>query len=237
MVRDHHKWFSRSLNREMELLIFGHGGPPMIVFPTSMGAFFEYEDRGMVGALADKLEHGKLRLFCVSSVDNESWYCKKIHPRHRVERHLHYEDYILNEAVPLIRHLTRVDSIGVTGCSFGAYHAMAMALRHPYVFTSCITIGGAFDIRQFLDGWNDTDAYLLNPLAFLPALSDPYYLDQYRRNKFVLATGEWDICRADTEAFSRVLAAKGLPHSLHVWGFGSKHDWPFWQPMASAYLP
>ena len=37
-------------------------------------------------ALADKLEHGKLRLFCVSSVDSESWYCKKIHPRHRVAR-------------------------------------------------------------------------------------------------------------------------------------------------------
>ena len=103
MTRDHHKWFSRSLNRDMELLVFGHAGPPVIVFPTSMGAFFEYEDRGMITALADKLEHGQLRLFCVSSVDSESWYCKKIHPRHRVERHLHYEDYILNEVVPLIQ--------------------------------------------------------------------------------------------------------------------------------------
>ena len=26
MVRDHHKWFSRSLNRDMELLAFGHAG-------------------------------------------------------------------------------------------------------------------------------------------------------------------------------------------------------------------
>ena len=66
MTRDHHKWFSRSLNRDMELLAFGHAGPPVIVFPTSMGAYFEYEDRGMITALADKLEHGKLRLFCVS---------------------------------------------------------------------------------------------------------------------------------------------------------------------------
>ena len=84
MTRDHHKWFSRSLNRDMELLVFGHDGPPVMVFPTSMGAFFEYEDRGMVGALADKLEHGHLRLFCMPSVDGESWYCRKIHPRHRV---------------------------------------------------------------------------------------------------------------------------------------------------------
>jgi len=74
VTRDHHRWFSRSLNRDMDLLVFGHAGPPVVVFPTSMGAFFEYEDRGMVGALADKLRHGGLRLFCVSSVDGESWY-------------------------------------------------------------------------------------------------------------------------------------------------------------------
>jgi len=33
----------------MELLVFGHAGVPMIVFPTSMGRFFEYSDRGMIG--------------------------------------------------------------------------------------------------------------------------------------------------------------------------------------------
>jgi esterase/lipase superfamily enzyme len=217
MTRDHHKWFSRSLNRDMELLIFGHDGPPVMVFPSSQGAFFEYEDRGMVGALADKLEHGRLRLFCLSSVDSESWYCKKIHP-------------------PLVRHLTRHDNIGVTGCSFGAYHAMALALRHPYTFTSCITMGGAFDITQFLDGYHDEDCYFLNPPAFLPGLSDPYYLDQFRRNKWVIVTGDHDICRAPNEQFSAIMSAKGIPHALHVWN-NSKHDWPYWRPMAAAYLP
>ena len=216
MTRDHHRWYSPSLGREMDLLVFGHAGPPVIVFPTSMGAFFEYEDRGMVGALADKLEHGALRLVCVSSVDAESWYNKGLHPRQRVERHLRFEDYILNEVVPLVRHLARPDGIGVTGCSFGAYHAIALALRHPDTFTSCVTMGGAFDIGQFLDGYFDEDCYFLNPPSFLPGLSDPYYLDQYRRNKWVLVTGDEDICRAANEQFSGVLHGKGIPHSLHV---------------------
>ena len=237
MLRDHHKWFSRSLNRDMELLVFGHEGPPMIVFPTSMGTFFEYEDRGMVNALADKLEQGQLRLFCVSSVDSESWYCKKIHPRHRVERHLHYEDYVLNEVVPLIRHLTRQDAVGVTGCSFGAYHALTMALRHPDVFTSCVTMGGAFDLKRFLDGYYDDDAYLLSPTDFLPGLGDGWFLDRFRRNKWVLVTGEADICRAATEQAAGLLAAKGIPCSLHVWGHGSHHDWPEWTKMAGVYIP
>ncbi len=237
MTRDYHRWYSRSLGRHMELLVFGHAGPPFVVFPTSMGAFFEYEDRGMVAAVRDKLDHGRLQLYCVSSVDGESWYAGGVHPRQRVERHLQYETYILGDVVSLVRQLNHSPGIGVTGCSFGAYHAMAIALRHPYVFTSCVTISGAFDISQFLGGWSDQDAYLLNPPWFLPELGEAYYLNQYRRNKIVLATGEWDICRAANEGFSRLLGAKGIPHSLHVWGSGSQHDWPYWLPMASAYLP
>ena len=53
----------------------------------------------------------------------------------------------------------------------------------------------------------------------------------------MLVTGEYDICRAANESFSGLLHDKGIPHSLHVWGYGSKHDWPDWQPMAAAYLP
>ncbi len=237
MHRQYTKWYSRSLNRDMELLVFGHAGPPVLVFPSSMGAFFEYEDRGMVAAVAHKLEAGELQLFCLSSVDSESWYNRRTHPKHRVMRHLEYEEYVLGDVVPFVHHLNRHASIGVTGCSFGAYHAMILALRHPSVFGECITMGGAFDISQFLDGYHDEDCYFLGPLEFLPNLSDAYYLDQYRRNKWDLVTGEHDICRAANESFSGLLYAKGIPHSLHVWGDGSKHDWPDWRPMAAAYLP
>ena len=76
MTRDYHRWYSRSLGRDMELLVFGHAGPPVVVFPSSMGAFFEFEDRGMVEALRGKLDGGGLQLFCVSSVDGESWYAR-----------------------------------------------------------------------------------------------------------------------------------------------------------------
>ena len=51
MHREHHRWYSPRLNREMELLIHGHAGACVLVFPTSQGRFYEYEDRGMVAAL------------------------------------------------------------------------------------------------------------------------------------------------------------------------------------------
>jgi esterase/lipase superfamily enzyme len=99
MNREYHKWYSPSLHRDMELLVFGHGGQPVIVFPTSMGRFFDYENRGMIEAVRSKYEGGELQAFCVDSVDTESWYNKGIHQRDRVLRHEAYERYLLHEVL------------------------------------------------------------------------------------------------------------------------------------------
>src|SRR5690349_17010619 len=80
MNREYHRWYSPSLNREMELLIFGHAGARVLVFPTSLGKYYEWEDRGMIGVLHEHLERGWLQLYCVDSVDAESWYARWAHP-------------------------------------------------------------------------------------------------------------------------------------------------------------
>lgn len=237
MAREYFRWYSQQLQRDMELLMFGHGGRPMVVFPTSMGTFFEYEDRGMVEALAPKIDAGEVQLFCVSTVDTETFYADHLHPRQRIDRYLAWERYLVEDIVNFVRHRNGSSTMGVTGCSFGAFHAFLMALRHPDVFTSCVTMGGAFDLKRFLDGYTDMDAYLLSPPDFLPGLGDEWFLSRMRANKWVLVTGENDICRQQTEAAAAMLGAKGVPHSLHVWGHGSIHDWPEWVKMASAYIP
>ncbi len=235
MNREYHRWYSQHLGHDMELLIFGHAGTPYLVFPSSMGSFYEYEDTGMVGAIAEKVRHGLVQLFCVSSADRESWYNRGAHPRHRVERALAYEQYLLEDVLPLVRGRNG-NRLGVTGCSFGAYQALTLALRHPDVVTSCVVMSGAFDIHPFLDGYFDQDCYFLCPTDFLPGLEDAWYLDRYRSRKWVLATGEHDICLRENERLSNLLTSKGIPHSLHVWQ-GMWHDWPWWQKMAQAYLP
>ena len=209
----------------------------MIVFPTSLGSMHEYEDRGMVHAVADKIEAGQLQLVCVSSIDDQTFYARDRHPRARIDRYLAYERYLLDEVAPFGKAISGGQTMGLTGCSFGAYHAFTMALRHPDVFTSCIPMGGAFDISRFLDGYVDLDSYLLSPTEFLPRLTDEWFLSRIRRNKWVLVTGERDICRGATEHAAAILAARHIPHSLHVWGHGSEHDWPEWVKMARAYVP
>ena len=143
MNREYLKAFSQELHRDMEMLVFGHSGFPLLVFPTSMGRFFEYEDRGMIGTLAGKIDSGELQVFCPDAVDTESWYNKSVHPRVRVLRHMQYERYILYEVLPFIRWKNQKQGLAVTGASFGGYHAVNFALKHPDVVTHCVSMSGA----------------------------------------------------------------------------------------------
>jgi len=236
MNREYQKWYSQALGRDMELLVHGHGGAPVLVFPSSMGKFFEYEDRGMTETLREKLEGGTVQLFCVDSVDGESWYNKAVHPRVRVARHIQYENYLLKEVFPFMKEKNGNGGLVTTGCSFGAYHAMNLALRHPGLVTKCVTMGGAFDIKQFLDGYYDDDCYFNSPMDYMQNI-DGDYVKSFRANFYLLVTGEHDMCWDKNEAFARVLGLKAIPHRLYVWGDGTGHDWPWWQRMAQAYLP
>lgn len=236
MNREYHNDFSHQLRRNMELLVFGTGGFPVLIFPTSQGRFFDFEDRGMVAITAPKIDRGELQLFCVDSVDSESWYNKSVHPRQRVERHMQYERYLLNELVPWIRSRNQSPGLAAAGCSFGGYHAVNLAFRHPDLVTYCLSMGGAFDIHQFLDGYYDDDCYFNCPPDFLPNLGDQWYLSRYRNMKTVLAAGEYDICVDANRHLSQIMDSKQIPHWLDVWGDHAVHDWPWWQRMWAKFF-
>lgn len=236
MNREYHKWHSPRLGREMELLVFGRAGAPLLVFPTSMGRFYQYEDMGMIGALAHRIDAGQLQAICVDSVDEESWYNKGIPPADRARRHRVYEDYVLHEVVPFLRQRSGQERISVTGCSFGGYHSVNFALRHPDIVWRCVSMGGAFDIKQFLNGHYDSECYFQNPPDYLPGLNDGWFWDRYQQMQLILATGEHDICLAENQRLSGILAAKRIPHWLDIWGDQTGHDWPWWRQMAGKYF-
>jgi esterase/lipase superfamily enzyme len=177
-----------------------------------------------------------LQIFCPDAVDTESWYNKGVHPRVRVMRHLQYERYILNEFLPFLRHKNGSPTLAVTGCSFGGYHAVNFALKHPDVVTHCVSMSGAFDIHQFLDGYYDDDCYFNCPVDYLPKMSDDWFLSHYRRMKIVLGTSNWDMCMDQNVKLSGMLNDKAIPHWLDVWNDNSTHDWPLWVRMAAKYF-
>ena len=236
MHREYHKWFSGRLGRDMELLVFGHGGLPVLVFPTSGGRFYEFEDRGMVGAVAGRVDAGQLQFFCVDSVDMESWYNRSVPPRWRIARHVQYESYLMNEVVPLIRTKNRDAHLVSLGCSFGGYHATNIALRHPDVLTGLLSMSGAFDLSNFLGGYYDQDVYFNLPMHYLPNLSDPWFFERYNRNTYILGTGWDDQCLGQNQQLDRILSEKNIPHKLYTWDTYNAHDWPTWHKMIQEYL-
>ena len=219
----------------MDLLVFGHTGARVLVFPTSMGKFHEWEDRGMIAALGEHLERGWLQLYCVDSVDAESWYAKWKHPHDRAVRHGDYERYLLNEVLPLSWQRNPNPYLITVGASFGAYHAANFAFRHPELVSRMLGMSGLYDIKQQTDGWSDNDVYFNSPSDFIAHEHDPGRLDALRRMDIILAIGRDDSMRGNNEWMSKVLWDKGVGNALRLWD-GWAHDWPWWHQMVQKYI-
>jgi esterase/lipase superfamily enzyme len=235
MKRDYRKWRSPALEREMELLVFGERGTPVLVFPTSMGRFYQWEDFGMIGHLRPRIDEGLMQLWCVDSVDSESFYNKQVGALERARRHLAYDRYLTAEVVPTIRKENSDPYLELLGASFGAFHAVTLATRHPGIASRAIGLSGAYDAAKWLDGMREQDAYFANPLAFLPGLADERLLGPLRETEFVIATGEEDPNVAGSRQVVATLQDKGVPATLHLWS-GWAHDWPFWKEMVDTFL-
>lgn len=235
MNREYHRWYSPSLNRDMELLIFGHAGARVLVFPTSKGKFYEWEDRGMMGTLGAQIERGWLQLFCVDSVDAESWYCWWAHPGGRAYRHQQYDSYLYDEVLPLTRSKNSNPFLMTTGASFGAYHAMNFGLKHPDKVDRIVAMSGLYNIRSFTGGYSDDMVYFNNPMQFIAGEHDGYRLGLLRHLDIIMATGRDDRLINEARGLSGLLWSKGIGNALREWD-GWSHDWQYWQKMILTYV-
>lgn len=237
MHREYHKWWSPSLGRDMEMLVIGHGGARALVFPTSRGRFFEWEDRGMFGpdGLGPHIDQGWLQVYCVDSVDAESWYNYGAHPGHRGYRQTQYFNYVANEVLPLSRSRNNNPFLMTLGASFGAYHAAAFAFKFAGMVSRVIGMSGMYDIKRFTGGYSDDNVYFNNPADFIPNESDWGRLEALRRTDIVSATGKDDSLRHESERMSATLWNKGVGNALRLWD-GWSHDWPYWKRMLHLYI-
>lgn len=227
----YHRWYSHNLSREIEMLVHGHQGYPVILFPSTKGRYYESKDFGLIRTAEWFLERGFIQIFCPDSIDAYSWYNRGIHPADRVRNHLWYDKMVLEEIVHQVRWNTGSGKVAVAGASFGGFHAANFAFRHPEVVGHLFSMSGAYDTRPFMDDYYDDNVYFTSPLDFLPGLNHP---DLWRMN-IVLGTSEWDICRPANEHLSHLLHQKSVNHWLDMRGW-VEHDWPLWQEMFPHYL-
>jgi len=241
---EEHCWWSEHLKRDMALKIYGHWGQPTVVFPCSRGRYFDYEGMGMIDAIAGFINAGRIKLFCVDSVDETSWYNFAVSPHERNARHEAYDRYIVEEVIPFIRHHCRSPHARVmaNGCSMGAYHAVNFFLKHPDVFDGTIALSGLYrlDRPEFqVSAVELSDVYYNSPLSYLPGMNEPWYLDWYRRSRVVVCVGQgaWeDAAIEDTRRLDFLFREKSIPARIDYWGHDVNHDWPWWYRQMNYFL-
>jgi len=223
----------------MGVTVFGHWGPPLLAFPTSHGDEWELERHGLIDAVGEFIDAGRVKVFCVGSNNHESFLNRGAHPFHRSWRQRMFDEYIRAEVVPFIASSCQTQGISIStmGSSLGAYHAANTLFRYPDVVKRCYALSGVYDLRRFMNGMYDDNFYFHNPVDYLQNVSDPWILGNLATCEIRLVTGSgpWEES-SHSYTLSGILARKGIRHHLDDWGARGGHDWPYWKEQMREYL-
>lgn len=242
MNRLHKIWTSKALGRRMDTIIFGSKGMRLLAFPPRMGKAGDYEFKGVVEAMSEPIERGMVQLVCFDSVDDESFYCVSKTPRERIERHMQFEQYVLEELVPFTLQVNPNPMMGTFGCSLGAYHALNIAFRHPQRFQRVYAFSGRYDLTtsppdfwNLFDGYYDDDIFYHTPSHYLPGMPEGPQLDAIRRLDITMTIGNEDPFFDNTMALCAVMDRKEIPHRIFTWD-GRAHRYHYWRKMVELYV-
>jgi esterase/lipase superfamily enzyme len=233
----YHKGFSHHLGRDMEYKRFGHAGRPVVMFPTSRGRFFQYEDTGTIAALADFIEAGRIQVWTLDGIDDESFFGKNPDLQQRIGRHEAYFRYIRDEAFPEMLGQAAAANGGrslkpiMSGCSMGGFHSSNFVFRFPELTAGVIALSGVYATRDFFGAALDGDIYFNSPLDYLAGLTDERILERLRslRLFFCCGQGAWEgRMLVETRQLEAILRDKGIPAWVDYWGKDVSHDWPWW---------
>ncbi len=228
-----------------QVVVHGHWGRPVVVFPSESGRAYDFENNGMVEAVRSLLDAGRVKLYCVDSADSATWSDRSVPLERRAQLHDDYERWVLDQVVPFVHGDSGgLQPVMTVGCSLGAYHAANIALRHAHVFPEALCMSGSYDPSEW-NAWGESGdaSYFHNPMQYVANLHGDH-LDWLRHTvhlTLVVGQGSWEVdpTRAlpSTRAFAGVLADKGIPHDLDVWGHDVPHDWESWRRQLAHHLP
>lgn len=224
----------------MEIAVYGHYGPALLMFPSAGADYLEYERFHLIEAIRHDFESGKVKGFSINSINNESWLNDSIDPRQKAIRHQAYNQYIVNEVVPFIRQQMGGDrpTIYTTGVSLGAFHAVNSLLRRPDLFDGVIAMSGVYDLKAYTKGYYDEDVYFNSPMDYMKNLGEGETLELLRQKEKIYlmsGKGEFEDPHASWE-LGQLLGSKGISNHVELWGEEWRHDWPTWRAMLPSAL-
>ena len=234
------KEYSKVLEKDMEYKVYGEKGKPAIFFPSQDGRFYQHEDFGMIEVCRPFIEEEKLMVFCVDSIDQETWSAFDQPPRERILKHEAYVKYIMKEILPK----TNQDGqkLLFAGVSLGAGHAANFFFRFPPVADCLIALSGMYSTRPFFGDYMDEDIYYNSILDYLGNMTEDKHselLSHFRESKIAICCGQGayeELMLQDIYRMKKVLVEKNIPALIDVWGTDVNHDWDWWQKQLAYFL-
>ena len=224
---------------------YGHWGRPVLVFPSEAGRAWDFENNGMLDAVAPLLADGRIKLYAVDSFDHLTWSDNSLPTEERARRHGAYERWILDTVVPLVdEDSPGHDRIVTVGASMGGFHAVNFALKRPDVFGVGISLSGNFDPSSW-HGWGELGeaTYFANPTAYVAGMEGDHlqWVREHANILLVAGQGAFEVHPTQSlpgaHRMAGILADKGIPHEFDLWGYDSAHDWPWWRKQLEHHLP
>jgi esterase/lipase superfamily enzyme len=239
----HAELYSPAIGSSGSVVAYGHWGRPVLAFPAEAGGAWDLEHHGMVGAVDDLIEGGRVKLYTVDAFDSESWSNQGLPLEERARNHARYESWIVEQVVPHIQQDSQTHEIATLGVSLGAYHAVNFALKRADLFPLAVGLSGNYDPSSW-NAWGErgSAAYFNNPFDSL-AHAGGAHLDWLRERLSVLLVcgqGQWEDTTGSLDSSRRLaelLQAKGIRHELDLWGHDVPHDWPSWRAQIAHHLP
>jgi esterase/lipase superfamily enzyme len=223
----------------MPIATYGHYGFALLLVPTAAADYLEYERFQLIDSIRGFIEGGKLKVFSINSINNESWLNNEMDPRHKSIRHQQFNSYVFEEVIPFIRtHTSAETPIIICGASFGALHSMNLFLKRPELIQGVLALSGVYDLTEYTKGYFDDDVYFNSPQHYMPNLSDHFILEQIRRSNHIhifSGSGPYEDPEG-SRRFASVLYNKGIIYELDIWGPEWKHDWDTWRHVLPHYL-
>lgn len=234
-------WHSPALALGMPIVRYGQAGVPLLLFPTAAADYLENERFFLVKAIEPAILAGDVQVFSIDSINKHAWMDREVPVPEQARRQTLYVRYIEQEVVPYIRHAAGDGEarIVTAGASFGAFHAANCLFRRPDLFRGVIAMSGFYDLApDYFKGYSDDACYFNNPCWYLQGLDGgPLHLLQTAcRIVIVSGRGAYE-APAESRKLADVLASRGIPHVLDLWGADVNHDWPWWRRMLPHHLP
>lgn len=220
MEKEINKFYSESLREDMEVVTYGRYGITMIMFPANSDSSHEPEQIGFIESLKDYLNSGRLKLYCVSTVNSQSWYNTSISDEQKSYKLFEYNKFIEDELVPHIYETCGGPvPIMTVGASVGGYHAANTFFRRPDIIMGTVAISAFYDIRRLTKGYFDENCYYNSPMDYLPNLTDSYWISYLmsRRHIYLISGSGSGETPHETEIFSRILEQKSIRHKFDLW--------------------